>query len=219
MHLAPCHVAVRKIFPREGNKHCRLCDCAIENIVHFTECSQRKSTFAPFTELLTNFGVSGPFDAATLLMGCIPANDNESYTTIPKPIFSLLLILWKFIILMLTQVDTCNFKYSQEQVWRLTLTRFSERCNALHYSHHNKIRQAINRDSPPPNSAKLTSILAPVARVEKDGKFTYSPHFTKLAEHYLGDKLVLDDESSPLQVSDPQPDPNPGFIQFVKASR
>ena len=82
-------------------------------------------------------------------MGCVHANDNESYTTIPRPLFSLLLILWKFIILMLTQVDTCNFKYSQEQVWRLTLTRFAERCNALHYSHHNKIRQAINRDSPP----------------------------------------------------------------------
>ena len=212
-------MAVRKIFPREGNTHCRLCDCAVENIVHFTECTQLRSTFAPFTELLTNFGIAGPFDAATLLMGCVHASDNESYTTIPKSLFSLLLVLWKFIILMLTQVDTCNFKYSQEQVWRLTLTRFAERCNALHYSHHNKIRQAINRDSPPPNSSKLTATLAPIARVEKDGKFTYSPHFTKLADHYLGDKLELDDEASPLQVSDPQPDPNPGFIQFVKASR
>ena len=142
-----------------------------------------------------------------------------SYTTIPKSPFSLLLILWKFIILMLTQVDTCNFKYSQEQVWRLTLTRFAERCNALHYSHHNKIRQAINRDSPPPNPSKLTATLAPIARVEKDGRFTYSPHFTSLAELYLGDKLALDDEASSVQAPDSQPDPNPNFIQFVKASR
>ena len=101
-------MAVRKIFPREGNTHCRLCDCAVENIVHFTECTQLRSTFAPFTELLTNFGIAGPFDAATLLMGCVHASDNESYTTIPKSLFSLLLVLWKFIILMLTQVDTCN---------------------------------------------------------------------------------------------------------------
>ena len=116
----------------------------------------------------------GPFDPATLLLGCIPDTyDASLYSTLPNGLFSLLLILWKFTILSLTQVDADNIKYSHDKVWRLTLTRYVERCNALHYSHQSRIRQAETRETTPPNPSKLTKALAPLAKVDSRGQFHY----------------------------------------------
>ena len=88
--------------------------------------------------------------------------------------------------------------------------------NALHYSHHQKIRQAINRNASPPNPAKLTALLAPLAKVQPDGRFVYSQHFLNMLDHHLKDKLVLDTE--PSTTTPHEDNPHPNFIQFVKGT-
>ena len=90
-------MAVRRVFPMDGNSHCRLCDTFIERIEHVIK-------------LLRDMGITGQFDDATRLLGCTPSAHDLTYTPLPNGPFSLLLILWKFIILGLTEVDTNNTK-------------------------------------------------------------------------------------------------------------
>ena len=208
-------MAVRRVFPMDGNSHCRLCDTFIERIEHFADCSQLRTTFEPFIKLLRDMGITGQFDDATRLLGCTPSAHDLTYTPLPNGPFSLLLILWKFIILGLTEVDTNNTKYSADKVWRLTLTRMVERCNALCYTHQLRIRRAMIRDTTPPNPSKLTNALAPIARVDREGHLHYSQSFVMLARQHLGDNLRL--EQAP-QLPDAASKPFSSTIAFVKAT-
>ena len=65
------------------------------------------------------------------LLGCYSDRDGTTLHALPKGLFSLFLMMWKFIILSFTQIDTDGAKYSHDRVWRLTLDRFRERCNAM----------------------------------------------------------------------------------------
>ena len=208
-------MAVRRVFPKDGNEFCRLCDCAVERIEHLANCSQLRTTFAPFIKLMRDIGITGSFDDATLLLGCLPTqHDDHTYSPLPNGLFSLLLVLWKFIILMLTEVDTANARFSADRVWRLTLTRIVERCNALHFTHQLRVRRAKARDSTLPNPAKLTKALAPLARVDAEGEFHYSQQFLNLTKHHLGENLRID--QAPQSADNPAA--KPSIIAFVKAS-
>ena len=211
-------MAVRRVFPKDGSSFCRMCDCYTERIEHFAECTQLRSTFEPFIKLLENYGIKGPFDNATRLLGCTRSpHDDCAYSALPNGLFTLLIILWKFIVLMLTEVDTSGLKYSADKVWRLTLTRLTERCNAAHFSFQARVRRAAIRELPPPNPSRLTKALAPLAKVDHKGRFHYSDHFLALAKHHLEDKLNLDqdpplgEDEAPADQSTLEP------IKFVKA--
>ena len=62
-----------------------------------------RPTFDTFRQLLKDSGMDGPFDSVTTLLGCVPSKDNPAgYVALPGGLFTLLLVLWKFIILLLT---------------------------------------------------------------------------------------------------------------------
>ena len=208
-------MAVRRVKPKEGNSHCRLCDCYIERIEHFAECTQLRPTFDTFRRLLKDSGIGGPFDSVTTLLGCVPSKDNPAcYVALPAGLFTLLLVLWKFIILLLTEVDESNRTYSADKAWELTLTRVIERVNASHFSFQARTRRAITRGLTPPKATKLNNALEPIAQIGNDAQLSISPHFHQLASHYLGDRLKL---NSQVQIAEPAP-VNPEPIAFVRAS-
>ena len=115
---------------------------------------------------------------------------------------------------MLTEVDTNKLKYSSDKVWRLTLTRMVERCNALHFTYQLRVRRARLRGTTPPNPTKLTRALTPLARVDADGGFHYTQPFISLIKRHLGDNLQLD--QAPESTPNPEPSPTPSLIAFVK---
>ena len=126
----------------------------------------------------------------------------------------MLLVLWKFIILLLTEVDESNRTYSADKAWELTLTRFIERVNASHFSFQARTRRAITRGLTPPKATKLNNALEPIAQIGNDAQLSISPHFHQLASHYLGDRLKL---NSQVQIAEPAP-ASPKPIAFVRAS-
>ena len=208
-------MAARRVMPKEGNSHCRLCDCYIERIEHFAECSQLRTTFDTFRKLLSDSGVSGPYDNVTVLLGCVQVKNSSNYAALPSGLFTVLLVLWKFIILSLTEVDTSNSKYSADRVWTLTLTRIIERLNAAQFSFQARARRANVRGLPPPKAVRLNKALEPIARIDKGGQLSLSSQFHQLAARQLGDRLKFNNNLAP--VHEPAPS-RPEPIAFVKAS-
>ena len=95
---------VRRIKPCDGNTNCRLCNYHTETIEHFAECSALAETFTPFINLIKELSPRLKVNNVTLLLGC--SDHDGSLAPIQPGPFSLLLILWKFIILELTNLDT-----------------------------------------------------------------------------------------------------------------
>ena len=191
LHRGMC---VRHVSPCNGNTHCRVCGRAEECIEHFAICTGLDSTFKPFIVLARALNIRTMPDATLKLLGCVPCN-GESYTPLPNGLLSLLLVLWKFIILMLTEVDTQGAKFCSEKVWRLTALRISERLNALRHAHQLKITQTRQRDLPPPNPAKLNRRLAPLCQVDEEGNFTYTEPFVSLLKSHAKDQFRLDSDA------------------------
>ena len=204
---------VRLIKPLNGSSNCRVCNRTLERIEHFAYCPGMNDAFKPFITLVRAFNIQGPYDSALRLLGCVRSpTDDDNYITIPQGLFTTLLILWKFIILMLTEVDTHGAKFSSDRIWRLTCTRLAERLNALRYSYQLRLRKADLRGEPKPNPNKISRHLAPLATITASGSFVYAQPFIDLMKHHLGDNLRLECDEPP---TDLPTQPNYKPIQFV----
>ena len=200
---------VRRIKPRDGNTNCRLCNHHTETIEHFADCSALAETFAPFINLINDLSPRLKVNNLTLLLGC--SDHDGSLAPIQPGLFSLLLILWKFIILELTNLDTLGSNFSNVRVWRLTCTRIKERMNALEFSYRQRILAATSKGIPAPKPDKLNARLAPLAELSASGELALNSHFALLIDSHLNGR-----DTHPLPVTVTKPCCKP--ILFVKAS-
>ena len=200
---------VRRIKPCDGNTNCRLCNYHTETIEHFAECSALAETFTPFINLMKELSPRLKVNNVTLLLGC--SDHDGSLAPIQPGPFSLLLILWKFIILELTNLDTMGTNFSNARVWRLTCTRIKERMNALEFSYRQRVLAAANKGTVAPKPDKLNARLAPLAELSESGELALNSNFALLIDSHLNGR---DTPSLPVTVTKPCCKP----IQFVKAS-
>ena len=208
-------MAVRRVKPKDGCTNCRLCGNCVERIEHFAECTHLSSTFSPIINLIKAYEIPGSIDRVTLLLGCT-AGQSECYTPLPNGIFTCLLVMWKFLILSLTELDTSESKFSSERVWSLTAARLAERLNAAQFSFQARVRRAELRDRPPPKTTRINEALEPLVKADPRGCFHYSEPFLNLLKSSLGDKLRLD--ISPTNTGTEPAPPRLEPIKFVKAS-
>ena len=136
------------------------------------------------------------------LFGC---TSHEKGVTRPLPngIFSLFLILWKFIIFAMVQLDEENIPFSHNRIWRMALDRFRERAEALQHAHALLHIRALGRgSSSPPNPATANAALTPLARIEPDGSLSYHAAFSNLVASFEA-------SPDPLPATDPNAPPPP----------
>ena len=127
----------------------------------------------------------------------------------------MLIILWKFIILMITQVDVHGSSFDANRVWKLTCIRLTERLNAHRHLYRLRLRQAAMRGVPSPNPLKASRCLEPIATIDEEGNYIYATPFLRLLHSKLdSDTLRLDTDEGP---TDSTPKPKFTPVAFVPA--
>jgi hypothetical protein len=106
-------LCVRSLKPHDHSTKCRLCNITFESILHLAACPILHSTFSTFLELVNSTTALDVYSSPLLkLLGCYPDKLEPTVThALPKGLYSLFLMMWKFMILSFTQVDTDGQRY------------------------------------------------------------------------------------------------------------
>ena len=202
----------RTIKPKEGHSTCRLCAAAYENTLHLARCPVLFAHFHVFTQLCTQvLGTQYWHSPHLILLGCYQSQGATH--ALPKGLYALFLIMWKFIIIEFTLVDTQDIKFNSKSVWTRTLLRFLERCNALEYGYRITKSKAEGKGAHPPSTRRIDAALTPLAHLDENGHLSYNHHISKLIEIYLPNQsLTQTEESLTIQPTPLRP------IPFIKSS-
>ena len=166
--------------PHDNSIKCRLCNNTFESILHLASCSVMHGTFITLTDLINaSTSLATDTNIRLKLFGCV-SNARGDTHALPRGLFSLFLILWKFIILALVEVDTDGIPYSHDRIWRLTLDRFRERAEALAHSFELKLTHARGQGRQLPSPSNYNLALTPLARISDQGELTYHPYLSHL---------------------------------------
>jgi hypothetical protein len=113
-----------------GDVGCRLCSCANESLSHFPNCPVLKPLFTKLASLhYTTLPVGVEWDRLVLL--------GVSSPPLPRAISDLHLVLWKFILINLTQRDLHNKPFDPRTTWRGAVRRYVSKANSL--THRTKL--------------------------------------------------------------------------------
>jgi len=98
---------------------------------------------------------------------------------LPHALLDLFVILWKFVVISFTRVDTCNEKYKARVVWKQAVCRYVKRVEA--YGEGLR-RSGLSRDSRGSGRAlsqrqreKVEGMLSPLAKVGENGEISWAP--------------------------------------------
>ena len=207
-------MAVRSIRPHESSTKCRLCDSAIETILHFAGCPCLQSTFYTLVELTNStLGAALIKSHELTILGLIEA-PNQPLRTLPPALYSLFLILWKFVILSLTELSTEGFPYNESKVWRLTISRFIERSSALAHSFQLRCLAALGRGEPEPDPRRFNLALHPLAQISSRS-LSLHPSLKSLAVAHSCTLPAPPDDAPPPSTTPPLSTAPPKPVPFV----
>ena len=103
-------------------------------------------------------------------------------TLLPRGLIALHMILWKFTIYNLVQVDTDNIRFSTHKVWSDTIRRFETRASALAFKVKRRTTKRHGQGIEITEPDAENRMLAPLATVTPWGKLEYSPAMQKVIE-------------------------------------
>ena len=121
------------------------------------------STYSPLVNLGIEYGIQIKPDSAMIAIGVL-----SDGSVLQGGLSALHVILTKFMLISLTQVDTDGARYDTEAIWKAAVARCNGRLSALHTLLH---RLSISQDAIDRQPIPLTSFnkaIAPLAELVYD---------------------------------------------------
>jgi len=159
-----CQLTVihRRIFTRNHNalaptNLCRCCNRYRETLSHLGVCTEFGKVWSRFLALT---GI--PYSPALIYLG-----QTSPITVLQGGHSALHLIIWKFLLIVFTQVDTERIKFNPDRVWKNALWRLKDRLIAYTARASRNARTAHNNGRPPPPLTTQNRWLEPIAHLEQ----------------------------------------------------
>ena len=169
----------------DGSTSCRCCGAGREDLVHFAHCSVLRPCW---DRLLALCGEA--HGAKVVLLGA-----TESGRLLPRGLLMLWVILWKFVIIELTQVGLGEATtVDTERIWEQAVRRLVTRVNAAVFSFRQAMVSAEGKGHSPPSPSSLNVALEPLAEVDATGALSWS---AQMRAHLLAAKAVPEDTAEP----------------------
>ena len=114
---------VRSITTEEA---CRCCGYARENLQHFPDCEKAGKIFDDLRKLMRHAVINDAQQRARFgLFAILPTGKTKLSWT------NLHLLIWKYIVAQLVQIELEGAKYSETEIWRQAWQRFESKTLAL----------------------------------------------------------------------------------------
>jgi len=156
------------------NPNCRLCGRCLERFSHFSKCHVIRKSFKFLRTLVQSILGNTDLDDKLIFLGI------RGSEPLPSALLDLFVILWKFIVISFTRVDTCGDKYKAKTVWKQAVCRYVKRATA--YGEGVR-RGSIKRESRGSGRAlhsghreRLARLFHPVAEVSEEGYIMWVPN-------------------------------------------
>ena len=146
------------------DSQCRCCRRAEERFRHLGRCPVLRKVWVEWSATIRACGVHIPIDERLIFMGM-----TDWGHTLPGALSAFHIILWKFIIIHFTQVDTDRRRLRPAAVLQDAIRRFRVRIEGAAFPTRAAIRLAQSNRTRPPCTRKINSILTPFARVTEEG--------------------------------------------------
>ena len=103
---------------------CRLCGTCLERFSHLTRCARIREVFERYVAYASRHVDGLTLNDELICLG------TKGGLPLPTPLFALLVITWKFVVIDFTCVDVEDRKFDPELVWKAALRRFQVRIEA-----------------------------------------------------------------------------------------
>ena len=140
---------------------------------------------------------------------------------IPPALLGLHRIIWKMVIISLTQAEFERKPVSPNSILSMSVRRFVVRVRALHASYLLRSRHALIRNLPAPKPASVNRWLTPLAEVGTGGDLVWHTAWCRRAEQHGVDLRDREPGGLPDQVRGAPPADRQGMkrVNFVRAQR
>ena len=109
----------------KDNEICRMCLLERETFSHIYKCWVVVQIFENFARLANKLGTQVSNSEPMRVLGLTPVE-----SIVPGTLSDLHIIVWKFIILSMVQVETNSVKFDRHEVWRCAVRRQDGRLQA-----------------------------------------------------------------------------------------
>ena len=163
-----------------GSTMCRCCGAKEERFKHLASCGVLIPVWVRFRDLIRaspeSLGLAKePLHARLILLGVTWRGQ-----MLPMGLLALWVLLWKFMIVSFTQVDTEGKPFSGQAVWKQAVRRMVTRVHAAVHVHRLRMQAAESCEGPLPSPARLNGLLEGLASVNDTGKLTWLPAVQKV---------------------------------------
>ena len=155
---------VRSHNTNEEEHGCRCCRHARENVQHFATCDVVGKIFLSFAELS---GLGQAYKDAS-----VTVKERFALFAIPptgpplkEGLLNLHLLLWKYVIYGLVQVDVDDQKFETHQVWQATWHKLESCALAKQEQVRTDLLRADSRGVDPPNITRRAVCLEPLGTI------------------------------------------------------
>ena len=160
---------------------CRLCGCHLERYSHIAKCREVLKPFRKLCGLARTHVPGVQPDGAFVSLGLGPER------VLPGSLSSLHMMLWKFVVIAFTQVDTKGAKWDANAVWRQALLRLESRVVRMGESVRRRMlrRRSQGEDGDGAHERaveKWNKVVAPLASFDKEGTLKWDPNALRLIE-------------------------------------
>ena len=180
------NVTHRAMFVRShgnGDPGCRCCKHARESLVHWATCDVVGDIFEAFAKV------------AGLPTGSWTSETRERWALFAIPpsgeklkdgLINLHLLVWKYLIALLTRMETEDEAYEPHKVWQAAWSKFKQKALAKSEAARTELLRAESRGKEKPTLEKKSKCMAPMVELDTDGELVWDDNFTatmeKLAE-------------------------------------
>ena len=176
---------LRSFNPDAPSPKCRCCGAADERFSHLHLCDAIYETFDFFVNYANAHRANIRPDAGLIMLGLVDRD-----RTLQGGLSALHVILWKFVLIAFTRVDTEGITYVPVNVWLQAVRRFMRNVRAKDAKEKHRQQRARNLGEQPPSTRSLDAELAPVAHWDEEARGLKLHPSTAELFSYLESELV-----------------------------
>ena len=162
-----------------GDPGCRCCKHARESLVHWATCDVVGDIFealAKIAGLPTGSWTSEARERWALF--AIPPSGEK----LKDGLINLHLLVWKYLIALLTRMELEDEAYEPHKVWQAAWSKFKQKALAKSEAARTVLLRAESRGQEKPTLEKKSKCMAPLAELDADGKLVWDDDSTAIIE-------------------------------------
>ena len=162
-----------------GDPGCRCCKHARESLVHWATCDVVGDIFEALAKIagFTTGSLKNEARERWALFAITPSGEK-----LKDGLVNLHLLIWKYLIALLTRMETEDEEYEPHKVWQAAWSKFQQKALAKSEAARTELLRAESRGLQKPTLEKKSKCMAPLVGLDEDGALVWDDKSARIIE-------------------------------------